>query len=78
MFPRLFSVRPKKRRSPSRANHRGIECLEDRILLYSTTGDVWTYGSRITYSFIPDGTSVGGIPLFHAKSMLTMWSYLSR
>jgi hypothetical protein len=62
MFPRLFSVRPKKRRSPSRANHRGIECLEDRILLYSTTGDVWTYGSRITYSFIPDGTSVGGIP----------------
>jgi len=38
------------------------EGLEDRILLYSSLGDKWTYDSRITYSFMPDGTSVGGVP----------------
>ena len=32
------------------------------MLLYSTLGDMWTYDSRITYSFMPDGTSVGGTP----------------
>jgi hypothetical protein len=39
-----------------------LEGLESRLLLYSTLGDMWTYDSRITYSFIPDGTSVGGTP----------------
>ena len=39
-----------------------VEDLETRILLYSDLGDQWTYGSRITYSFMPDGTSVGGVP----------------
>jgi len=39
-----------------------LEGLESRLLLYSTLGDMWTYDSRITYSFMPDGTSVGGIP----------------
>ncbi|MGO9471459.1 MAG: matrixin family metalloprotease, partial [Isosphaeraceae bacterium] len=39
-----------------------LEGLERRLLLYSTLGDVWTYDSRITYSFMPDGTSVGGTP----------------
>ena len=38
------------------------ERLEARILLYSALGDQWTYSSRITYSFMPDGTSVGGSP----------------
>ena len=38
------------------------EHLEDRLLLYSNLGDHWTYSSRITYSFMPDGTSVGGVP----------------
>jgi hypothetical protein len=41
--------------------HPQPEMLEDRLLLYSTLGDNWTYGSRITYSFMPDGTSVGGV-----------------
>jgi len=36
--------------------------LEARLLLYSTLGDNWRYGSRITYSFMPDGTNVGGVP----------------
>jgi hypothetical protein len=39
-----------------------LEDLEDRLLLYSKLGDNWTYGSRITYSFMPDGTNVGGTP----------------
>jgi hypothetical protein len=30
--------------------------------MYSKLGDQWTYDSRITYSFMPDGTSVGGVP----------------
>ncbi len=53
---------------PSIANSRKrstrplLENLEDRLLLYSTYGGTWVYGSRITYSFMPDGTSVGGTP----------------
>ena len=31
-------------------------------MLYSTYGGDWVYGSRITYSFAPDGTSIGGTP----------------
>ena len=38
-----------------------VEDLEDRVLLYSAYGDQWTYDSRITYSFMPDGTSIGGV-----------------
>ena len=44
-----------------RASRPVAESLEGRILLYSTFGN-WTYSSRITYSFMPDGTSVAGIP----------------
>ena len=38
-----------------------LEGLETRLLLYSALGDQWTYSSRITYSFMPDGTNVGGV-----------------
>ena len=38
-----------------------LEAMEDRLLLYSTLGGQWVYGSRITYSFVPDGTNVGGV-----------------
>jgi hypothetical protein len=44
-----------------RSNRPEMEALEGRMLLYSTLGDMWTYDSRITYSFMPDGTSVGGV-----------------
>lgn len=37
-----------------------LESLEDRKLLYATLGGQWTYGSRITYSFTPDGTDIAG------------------
>ena len=39
-----------------------LEGLEDRLLLYAALGDQWTYSSRITFSFMPDGTSIGGTP----------------
>ena len=39
-----------------------IEGLEDRKLLYATLGGSFAFGSRITYSFAPDGTNIGGIP----------------
>lgn len=38
-----------------------LEGLEDRIVLYSTNGGMWTWPVRITYSFVPDGTNVGGV-----------------
>lgn len=37
-----------------------LEGLEDRMLLYSATGGAWTQPVRVTYSFVPDGTSIGG------------------
>ncbi len=56
---------PRQReRRRNQVKHRlqpNTEGLEDRLLLYATLGGNWTYGSRITYSFAPDGTSIGGI-----------------
>lgn len=39
-----------------------LEGLEDRRLLYATLGASWTAPIRITYSFVPDGSSIGGTP----------------
>jgi hypothetical protein len=39
-----------------------LEGLENRLLLYAALGDQWAFTSRITYSFMPDGTSIGGVP----------------
>src|SRR5262245_30921558 len=50
------------RSARTRAIRPSPEALEDRMLLYSATGAEWTFGNRITYSFMPDGTSVGGVP----------------
>src|SRR5262249_9488257 len=60
--PRTSLDRPASRKPRSRQARPLPEILEDRLLLYSTLGDNWTYGSRITYSFMPDGTSIGGVP----------------
>ena len=56
-----------KRRAIAKASRiRGVklkpvlESLEERMLLYATTGDHFTYGSRITWSIVPDGTNLGG------------------
>ena len=62
----MFGVLPRRRGiprpGPIRATRPAVEGLEDRVLLYSTTGGQWTYPVEITYSIIPDGTSIGGIP----------------
>ncbi len=58
---RPTSTRPASRKTRARSTRPVGEALEGRILLYSTIGQ-WTYSSRITYSFMPDGTSVGGVP----------------
>jgi hypothetical protein len=59
---RINNDRLGKKPSRSRTVRPLLEGLESRLLLYSTLGDQWTYDSRITYSFMPDGTSVGGTP----------------
>src|SRR5205814_2331793 len=45
------------------------------MLLYSTTGGLWTYPGRVTYSIVPDGTSIGGTPsnLQHTLGSLPGW-----
>src|SRR5690348_7838399 len=57
------------RKTPARPFHPRREYLESRVLLDSAIGR-WTYASRITYSFMPDGTSIGGTPsaLFQAMN----------
>jgi hypothetical protein len=57
---RIFN-RSASRAARGRTARPKLESLEDRVLLYSTLGQ-WTYSSRITYSFMPDGTNVGGVP----------------
>src|SRR5271166_3840050 len=56
------SFLPSSKPSQKRSARPLLESLEERLLLYSTYGGTWAYGSRITYSFMPDGTSVGGTP----------------
>src|SRR5208337_11452 len=53
---------PSSKPSVKRSARPLLENLEDRLLLYSAYGGHFAYGSRITYSFMPDGTSVGGTP----------------
>lgn len=49
------------RRTPRRQTSPMLEGLEERQLLYATTGGLWSHPERITFSFVPDGTSVGGV-----------------
>ena len=51
--------------SQSRRQHQArpsLEGLEQRMLLYAVTGDQFLFGDRITWSIMPDGTNLGGIP----------------
>ena len=54
---RLFHRAPR-----SKAVRPRLEELEDRFLLYATTGNQWAKPNLITISFMPDGTSLGGVP----------------
>jgi hypothetical protein len=55
-----FSRRVGRRSPGNHKVHPSLEGLEDRKLLYATLGGAWVYPSRVTYSFMPDGTSVAG------------------
>src|SRR5690348_13907032 len=48
--------------SRRRAERPALEPLEGRRLLYSASGALWPNPAVITYSFVPDGTSIGGVP----------------
>src|SRR5271165_5253639 len=45
----------------SKAVRPRLEELEDRFLLYATTGNQWAMSNLITISFMPDCTSIGGV-----------------
>ncbi|WP_435006503.1 matrixin family metalloprotease [Tundrisphaera lichenicola] len=56
------SIRPSSSKScRNRAVRPSLEGLEGRLLLYSTTGNHFEFGSRITWSIVPDGTNLGGV-----------------
>ena len=62
----MMSARPRRRltlrTTRSRSVRPRLEGLEDRFLLYATTGMQWPDPKLISYSFMPDGTSIGGVP----------------
>lgn len=58
MMSRSISARGRQIRHARPA----CETLEGRLLLYSTLGGEWAFPARVTYSFAPDQTSIGGIP----------------
>ena len=65
----MFSVRQMlARRSVTRSGCRSelrarplLESLEERVVLYSASGDLWPHPQLITISFMPDGTNLGGV-----------------
>src|SRR5262249_38532980 len=60
--PRRFPRRSIAPITPNRAVRPDLDGLERRHLLSPPLVGKWTYGSRITSSFMPDGTSIGGPP----------------
>src|SRR5437868_6256044 len=75
----VSTLQPRHRGTPRptavRATRPSFDRLEDRMLLYSTTGGMWNYPVRVTYSIVPDGTSIGGTPsnLQQTLSSLPGW-----
>ena len=57
--PRPVLKRAGSEPSRRRARIRFRSCWRTGCCSTRRLGDQWTYGSRITYSFIPDGTAVG-------------------
>ncbi len=55
-----YEARRKDFKRLSRKSKPRLEGLEDRFLLYSTTGGAFAQPDRITFSFVPDGTNIGG------------------
>ena len=59
----------RRRRDLARSARPTLEGLERRELLFATEGGLWAHPGRITFSFVPDGTSVGGTPSSLFQSM---------
>lgn len=57
-----LSRKLRTRRAPERTLQPRVDSLEERMLLFAFNGGEWVHASRITYSFAPDGTDIGGIP----------------
>lgn len=53
-------VTPKRLQKAPRREPISVERLEDRVLLYATSGNAWPNKDLITISFMPDGTELGG------------------
>jgi hypothetical protein len=51
-----------------------VEGLEGRQLLYAAVGAAWPHPNLITYSIVPDGTSIGGDPSTLVSSFDGRWS----
>ncbi|WP_152051206.1 matrixin family metalloprotease [Tautonia marina] len=62
MFGSKMQHHSRERRPSSAGRKPQLEGLEQRLLLYSTLGGQWAYGSRISYSIPADGTDVAGVP----------------
>jgi len=57
------SARPEQLRAGSGQTARfTVEGLETRLLLYAVSGGEWPHPERVTVSFMPDTTLVGGVP----------------
>ncbi|MEW4569111.1 matrixin family metalloprotease [Tautonia sp. JC769] len=69
MFGSKMQHQSVERRHGSAGRKPQLEGLEQRLLLYSTLGGQWAYGSRISYSIPADGTNVGGVPNQMNQSM---------
>src|SRR3954466_10085441 len=50
----------KSRRTSRRRAIPSLVGLEQRLVLYSASGNVWPAPQLITISFMPDGTNIGG------------------
>lgn len=57
---RFQQVTPKRLQKVQRREAISVERLEERVLLYATSGNAWPNKDLITISFMPDGTNMGG------------------
>jgi hypothetical protein len=55
-----------------------VEQLETRVVSYVNLGDAWPHPNLVTFSFVPDGTDLGGVKsnlfaTFNAKWPTSTW-----
>ena len=47
-----------------------LEVLESRLAPYAVSGNLWPHPNKITISFVPDGTNLGGV----TSNLLSTWN----